>query len=287
MKINVPSRPQDHFTMVPNHVARDKRLSWKARGLFLYLSSNVSGWSTSLEKLAAISQDGITSTRSGINELIKYGYLVRTDQQVHRDSGAFGGYVYDLIFHPAVSDETGESPSSGNLTKVGEPSSGFPTMGNPTLGNRTPKKTISKEDHHKREDQGGWSTCEGTSLVRPQTVDKPPHPQLIRCDAHAGMVDTPPCRGCAHAKLSYKEDYEAWRQARRDENTRKRLEHLELVNGLVSEAIEECDLCDENGYAGLEVCSHDPELADRRARGLDQVYRVLGVPRPSSLENDI
>ena len=82
----------DNFVSVPNQIIEDDRLTWKAKGIFTQLMSMENGSNISINLLTYFSSDGKTSVRSGIQELIKYGYLER-----HRiiDSGGYnGGWKY-------------------------------------------------------------------------------------------------------------------------------------------------------------------------------------------------
>lgn len=70
--------PQDNFTQISNGWLRDKRLSWKARGLLAWLTSHNSGFEVSLSRIVAASdRDGRESARSAIEELETCGYLLR------------------------------------------------------------------------------------------------------------------------------------------------------------------------------------------------------------------
>lgn len=67
-----------NFTIVPNRIIADERLTWKARGIFNYLYSMNDDWQFYETELAKHSmKDGRDSFRSGIAELEKYGYLKR------------------------------------------------------------------------------------------------------------------------------------------------------------------------------------------------------------------
>jgi hypothetical protein len=65
------------YVMINKIGMEDKRLSWKARGILAYLLSKPDNWKVNLEHLQKQAPDGKTSLRSGIDELKKYGYLIR------------------------------------------------------------------------------------------------------------------------------------------------------------------------------------------------------------------
>ena len=85
----------DHFkdlTVTVNTVINDSNLSFKARGLFIFIQSRPEESSLSVEKLANFSKDGKESIRSGLKELETAGYLKRV--QTYEESGQFSGYRY-------------------------------------------------------------------------------------------------------------------------------------------------------------------------------------------------
>lgn len=69
-----------NYTTMSNYHLKDKRLSYKAKGLLSVILSLPDEWDYSLKGLAYISGDGVDSVRGGIRELEKYGYISRGDQ---------------------------------------------------------------------------------------------------------------------------------------------------------------------------------------------------------------
>lgn len=70
-----------HFTQIPNHWLRDKRLSYKARGLLAELLTHSIGFEISRERLSRSGQDGDRSIRTAIAELEAVGYLKRSQSR--------------------------------------------------------------------------------------------------------------------------------------------------------------------------------------------------------------
>ena len=83
-----------NYTNTSNKVIRDKRLTWKARGVFNYLWSQADNWQFYVAEIANHAKDGVNSTRSGLDELEKYGYLKRVNR--HDKSGGFDGMDWIL-----------------------------------------------------------------------------------------------------------------------------------------------------------------------------------------------
>lgn len=66
------------FTQVINSLLVDKRLSFKAKGIWCYIQSKPDDYDFSTHRMPLESTDKRDSIRTGIAELIRYGYLVRT-----------------------------------------------------------------------------------------------------------------------------------------------------------------------------------------------------------------
>jgi len=76
-KINF-TKEQVPFTQVANVVAQLESISFKARGIYAYMSSKPEGWDFSAERIARDSTDGVKSVRTGLQELVSVGLLQRT-----------------------------------------------------------------------------------------------------------------------------------------------------------------------------------------------------------------
>lgn len=86
------------FSVIDNHVFKDKELTLKAKGLLATILSLPDDWKYSIEGLASLSNDGTTSVSNALNELIDKGYIVRTKS--NDEHGRFNGYVYDIYEKP-------------------------------------------------------------------------------------------------------------------------------------------------------------------------------------------
>lgn len=67
----------ENFTIVDNEYLNDKNLSFKAKGILTYFLSLPGDWVIYFEEIITHSTDGIRSFRSGVDELIKEGYIKR------------------------------------------------------------------------------------------------------------------------------------------------------------------------------------------------------------------
>ena len=125
------------FTVISNNEVQDKRLSWKARGIFSYLWSMPDNWDFYETEVAKHAPDGRDSLRSGLMELEEHGYLKR--ERV-RNKGQFGGTAWIITDNPTPKTEN-QIPMSENPTQ-GSPMSENPTQENPTLQNKYHTKDL-------------------------------------------------------------------------------------------------------------------------------------------------
>lgn len=134
------------FTTVYRDVAQDRRLSLKARGLFLLLQSLPETWQYTISGLATLAGTGKDQIRSGLAELLEVGYLVK--EQAHDAGGKFAGNIFILQEEAPLSENpttVGEqiAPLSGNPIPE-KPTTGKPSTENPTLIDKEYKKRINK-----------------------------------------------------------------------------------------------------------------------------------------------
>lgn len=71
------ARPEAHFVMVRNSVARDDRLSFRARGVLVAVLSRPDDWSISAENLAREGQESVQTIYKCLRELEAAGYVQR------------------------------------------------------------------------------------------------------------------------------------------------------------------------------------------------------------------
>ncbi|MFC7011724.1 hypothetical protein ACFQMH_08425 [Streptomyces viridiviolaceus] len=90
----------DQFTQIANGLFRDGRLSYKAKGIFGYVSTHRSGWQVTIADLVRMGPDGREAVRVGLRELEEHGYLLR--ERLRRPDGTLGQSVYCITDHPAV-----------------------------------------------------------------------------------------------------------------------------------------------------------------------------------------
>lgn len=122
-----------NYTVVNNFIVTDKRLSWKAKAIWLYAFSRPDDWEFHLNDLVNQSTDGRDSVKAGLKELEKAGYLCRCQK---RKDGAFSNAEW--VFY--------EMPESKLIiTKTENPSTGKPLTGNPPLLSTEELPSIEEE----------------------------------------------------------------------------------------------------------------------------------------------
>lgn len=110
---------------------------------------------------------------------------------------------------------------------------------------------------------GGYVSTEGY-------VGDPTEPPTHNCSQHPNGT-TDPCRACGDARRAHAE-HQA--QQRREAARIKSSDARERAE-LRAQAILECDLCDDDGYAEGRPCDHDPDTANRAERGIAAVRAEL------------
>ncbi len=109
------------YTVVNNFICKDNRLSWKAKGIWLYAFSRPDDWVFNLTDLIRQSTDGRESVTSGLKELEESGYLHR-DQK--RSNGQFSNaewVFYETPEELKKSVPQTENPSSANQGTGNQP----------------------------------------------------------------------------------------------------------------------------------------------------------------------
>lgn len=88
-------RPTESFTVIPNAVLNDHRLTWKARGILIWLLSKPDHWRTNSAAIAREAPDGLHAVRSALTELRALGYLHTTRTQDPAGRWTTTSTVYD------------------------------------------------------------------------------------------------------------------------------------------------------------------------------------------------
>lgn len=133
---------KSNFTVIDNAIFKDRKVSFKAKGLLCQMLSLPDGWEYSVKGLATFASDKYSAITSGLKELEEAGYFRR--EQLY-DKGKFAGYEYIISETPVMknSDLTfSENPISENT--ISENPTQLNTNTNKRL-NSLSKKVINTE----------------------------------------------------------------------------------------------------------------------------------------------
>lgn len=103
------------YVVVDRLTAQDDTLTWKARGLLLYLLSLPDNWVVREKELASHSPEGLSALRSGLKELELEGYIFR---EMGRDED--GKYVEPIftVYERPLSALDRSNPESRKKTRT-------------------------------------------------------------------------------------------------------------------------------------------------------------------------
>lgn len=157
MSIVRAPRPEADFVQIRNDVARDSRLSYKARGILVEVLSRPDNWEASADSLARWSKEGRTAILTGLKELRDAGYVVTERTRVEG-----GRFVTRNIFF--------DTPQSGYPTAV-YPTADNRTTENPTTENLTvlehsPKNTNQEHLEKKKEEEAPTVTADAPLIAQ-------------------------------------------------------------------------------------------------------------------------
>src|SRR5690606_22087251 len=153
----VRRQPRYGYVQVLNAIARDYRLSWRARGLLVELLSYPPGYEITIDELVARGREhgkateGRDAMRKAGQELKALGYIIATKRQDesgrwHTDLEVTDDPMYDLL--DGVSAGHTDDWKPVRRSDLGErefpqvaPTTGKPTVGISGVNKKTEKKT--------------------------------------------------------------------------------------------------------------------------------------------------
>ena len=120
------------FSILPSAAIGDGVLSWKARGILLYILAKPNNWKTRTEDIIAAAPDGRDSVRAGLRELRAAGYM-----KYIRFKDADGRFVSEYIVSetPTLADDL--------RSRDGKTENGKPVPGESSPGDGKPVPLLS------------------------------------------------------------------------------------------------------------------------------------------------
>ena len=128
-----------NYTIMSNYHLRDKKLSYKAKGLLSFMLSLPEDWDYSLNGLCVISKEGRDGIRSILKELQEHHYL-----EIEKVRGDKGYFEYNYLIY--------ETPHIIELEKESNPAMDIPYMDESDVEETTQintNKQIDKDDKTK------------------------------------------------------------------------------------------------------------------------------------------
>lgn len=111
------------FTMINNQVVTDPGLSWKAKGILLYMRSRPDNWQFYSTEVAKHATDGRASLMAGLRELQERGYLKRRQGKIK--NGKFGDLEWTIadtpVFLPQTDFPAAEKPAAEKPSTENQP----------------------------------------------------------------------------------------------------------------------------------------------------------------------
>lgn len=112
----IRQKREKNYSVVNNQILEDTRMSFKARGLLIYMLSKPDNWQFYSEELVKHSdKDGISSIKTALNELEACGYLKRVQKRAEK--GKFSGQDWILNDSPDNSPQVGFPPADKPSTE--------------------------------------------------------------------------------------------------------------------------------------------------------------------------
>ena len=123
-----------NYTTINNTIVKDNRLSWKAKGIWLYAFSRPDDWTFYVSDLINQSTDGKDAVYAGLKELEECGYLQKDQRK--KEDGKFT--KVDWVFY--------ETPNIKIISPQRDfPDTAFPDTVNPPLTNTEEQPNIEKQ----------------------------------------------------------------------------------------------------------------------------------------------
>ncbi|HFJ9441150.1 MULTISPECIES: DnaD domain-containing protein [Bacillus] len=111
-------KKDNNYSVINNTGLKDKRLSWKAKGILAYILTLPDDWVFYREELSQHAKDGINSLRAGMKELKEYGYIKRFPiKDAKNKIVRWETIIYEIPLEdfPPVENPPVDNPAAGNL----------------------------------------------------------------------------------------------------------------------------------------------------------------------------
>ncbi|MEB7782262.1 DnaD domain protein [Mammaliicoccus sciuri] len=155
-----------NFVTVHKEFIHDDTISWKAKGILLYLLSRPDDWQVYETELVKHTSDGLSSLKSGIKELEEIGYIRRTRKR--DDKGRLKEYEYSVFEHPTHMRLSNVGKSNVGKTYVGESN----TTNNNSTNNDLTNNNNTKNDSSSKQSPFDFYQANGFGVLKPYIADQ-------------------------------------------------------------------------------------------------------------------
>jgi hypothetical protein len=146
---------RDRFTTISQETVNDARLSFRARGILIWLLDKPDDWRCRSKTIAAAGAEGRDAIRAALNELATLGYLVWTKHRDDEGHWTTTTFVYERpVDNPTgqpVDDDLTEDDDDQHVleetpghTEAWKPGAGNPGPGNPGPSSKTETKDLNQ-----------------------------------------------------------------------------------------------------------------------------------------------
>ncbi|GAE32862.1 hypothetical protein [Halalkalibacter hemicellulosilyticus] len=98
MAIVRTKKQENPFVQVDKYCINDSSISWKAKGILIYILSKTDNWQIRFNDLVKKGKEGRDAVQSGMEELMKAGYVYY--YQEREGNGKFKDWVYEVYERP-------------------------------------------------------------------------------------------------------------------------------------------------------------------------------------------
>lgn len=131
------------YTLINKKCSEDERLSFKAKGIWMYAFSRPNDWEFYLADLVKRSKDKKDSVKAGLKELEENGYLHRKVKQ-NKENGKMEGWEWYFFETPKSDEEIKKMfPKEGKSDRRLTPSTSNPTLLNKECSVNNDKNIMS------------------------------------------------------------------------------------------------------------------------------------------------
>lgn len=175
-----------NFVTVHKNFIHDNNLTFKAKGILLYLLSRPDDWQIYESEILKHTKDGKDSLKSGIKELEEVGYVARTRKR--NDKGHLNGYEYLVYEYPIQNGNSYLGKTDNGKSNIGESNVGktvngesAPTNNNSTNNDLTNNNNTNNDDNTSATDVTREQFEEWWNLYDKKKDKKLSYPKFKKC----------------------------------------------------------------------------------------------------------